>query len=141
MIKQKLKNIDSKRETIVEVADCVGIYNYTIYSPLQRLLGRSIVMVQVVAGKNGKPVERYVMLDIVVYHEKDRRQGIATELLNVITNSLPSIITMAPDAYMRQLLYKYGFKPVSGATNFLYYERKDGKNANGQNNNEKKSNN
>ena len=71
-----------------------------------------------------------VLLDVVVYDEKNRRKGIADDLMELICGVFPHIVTGYFGRAGRELCLKHGFKLeksiFKNKPDFLIYKKEDG---------------
>ena len=94
-----------------------GLHNMVIYTPDHKeMLGRALILEP--ENKEYPPV----LLDIYIYDEENRRKGAADDLMEVICETFPVVITGKSTTRGRSLCLKHGFKEqMSDKGAFLVY--------------------
>jgi hypothetical protein len=108
-----------------EYVKCDGVFNVPIYNGRNDIIGRALLTCHIKLPENGNGVQRAVVLtDIYIYHEEDRRQGAADDLMGCLTEMFDTIMTGESTSAGKRLCLKHGFKiEVHNAEKYLVYRK------------------
>ena len=123
-----VQNIESGRSVFVRPFEFDKQEMYSIYGKDKKLIGTAWVGIEA-NYEEKNPKYAYWLLDINIYDEKNRRQGAAGEIIELMQYRYPKLITGVSTNAGRNLCLKHGFKIIKGMSkkshDFLFWERSE----------------
>jgi len=113
-----------------EFIPCEGVWNYTIWNKDKEHIGTAIV-IRHEKNKSYIDEDEEIFLNIIIFNEKDRRKGIATELMNFITTygNHIALISSALDNRGKNFALNSGWKIKKSLAkkdkDILYYKKEE----------------
>ncbi len=96
------KHLESGHTIKDEFFECHGVHNVGLYVK-GKMVGRALMIIP-------SDREEYVLLDINIHDEADRRKGLGSELMKYIIDQFSPIITGYRTSAGRDLCLKHGFR-------------------------------
>lgn len=105
---------------------CTSVHDFCVHAG-NELVARAWVTEEPMEDTEGKAGVLIILHDIVVYDERNRRKGIADELMALLCDCYPVILTGISTKAGRKLCYKHGFTLRRGDKNrpYLMYIKED----------------
>lgn len=105
---------------------CDAVHDFIVQEK-ERTVARAWITEEHFENDDGTESVATILHDIVVYEQGDRRNGIADELMTLLCEIYPAIVTGLSTKPGRTLCYKHGFKmhrPKQGPS-FLVYQKEE----------------
>ena len=109
------ENKETGRRIAPEAIDCKQIINYPIYQG-KKLLGRCLVLVT--------DIHR-VVLDVVVYNERDRKKGVAKEVLQFACMDNKVLVSSTFSKVGKKLALSAGFGRLKDNPDIYIFKEAD----------------